>query len=368
MKILYGVVGEGMGHATRSKVILDELTRKHEVQVVASGRAYDFLKGKFPNVHQIWGYTIAYEDNAVNALKTAFQNLKGAVKGWPQNVKQYFELAESFKPDCVISDFESFAYLFARNWMLPVISIDNMQIINRCEHAREIIDGHERDFELAKGIVKVKMPGSLHYLVTTFFTPEIRKARTSLHPPILRKEILEAKREIGEHLLVYQTSTSNTELPNILKRSGLECRIYGQRRDIKEDVVDGNLRYRPFSEQGFIDDLRTSKAVIANGGFTLMGEAVYLHKPMLCIPVGKQFEQVLNARYLEKDGYGLYAQALTDEKLQAFLKLVPAAAAKLATYTQDGNKQIFQKLDEVLALVAKGEGKPPAALESEPLT
>jgi hypothetical protein len=25
MKILYGIVGEGMGHATRSKVILDEL-------------------------------------------------------------------------------------------------------------------------------------------------------------------------------------------------------------------------------------------------------------------------------------------------------------------------------------------------------
>ena len=34
MRILYGVVGEGMGHAMRSGVILDHLTKNHEVQVV----------------------------------------------------------------------------------------------------------------------------------------------------------------------------------------------------------------------------------------------------------------------------------------------------------------------------------------------
>ena len=39
MRILYGVVGEGMGHAMRSGVVLDHLTRNHQVQVVVSGRA-----------------------------------------------------------------------------------------------------------------------------------------------------------------------------------------------------------------------------------------------------------------------------------------------------------------------------------------
>jgi uncharacterized protein (TIGR00661 family) len=367
MRILYGVVGEGMGHATRSRVILDALTKKHEVQIVASGRAHDFLKGRFENVHQIWGFTLAYQDNAVHSLKTAIQNVKGTIKGWPQNIRQYFEIAETFKPDCVVSDFETFAYLFARNWMLPVVSIDNMQIINRCEHAPEITQGFEGDFELAKGIVKVKMPGSLHYLVTTFFYPDIRKPRTSLHPPILRPEILEARREKGEHLLVYQTSTSNTELPEILKRSGLECRVYGLRRDLKEEWVDGNLRYRPFSEQGFIDDLRSCRACIANGGFTLMGEAVYLHKPMLSLPVGGQFEQVLNSRYLEKVGYGMYARSLTGEVLEHFLRRVPLAEDRLASYSQDGNREILAKLDSVLAAVERGEGQAPSALESEPL-
>ena len=98
---------------------------------------------------------------------------------------------------------------------------------------------------------------------------------------------------------------------DFLKATGLPCRIYGLRRDLTEDLVDGNLRYRPFSEATFIDDLRTCRAVIAGGGFTLMSESVYLHKPMLSVPLAGQFEQVLNALYLQKLGYGTYAPELT---------------------------------------------------------
>ena len=44
MKILYGVVGEGMGHAMRSRVILEHLVaQNHDVEIMASGRAVDFL-------------------------------------------------------------------------------------------------------------------------------------------------------------------------------------------------------------------------------------------------------------------------------------------------------------------------------------
>jgi len=56
MKILYGVPGEGMGHATRSRVILDHLaTRRHQVKIVVSGRADGYLKKLFPDVEEIRG-------------------------------------------------------------------------------------------------------------------------------------------------------------------------------------------------------------------------------------------------------------------------------------------------------------------------
>src|SRR5450759_804701 len=205
MRILYGVVGEGMGHAMRSRVVLDALTAKHEVQVVVSGRAYDYLAKRasdFLSVKKIWGYTLAYEDNDV-------QNAKGALTGLPKNIRAYLEISEKFQPEVVISDFETWSYLFGLRHELPVISIDNMQIINRCAHAPELLAGHEGDFRLTNGVVKAKIPRAFHYHVTTFFYPPTRKPDTTLHPPILRPEILAARAEPGRHLLVYQTSTSN---------------------------------------------------------------------------------------------------------------------------------------------------------------
>jgi uncharacterized protein (TIGR00661 family) len=359
MRILYGVVGEGMGHAIRSRVVLDELVKSHEVQVVVSGRAHDYLAkraGEHLAVKKIWGFTIVTEDNEVRNFRTLLANLKGAIGGgWPKNIKAYFDIADTFHPDVVISDFETWSYLYAKNHRLPVVSVDNMQIINRCKHDKSVLRGHEMSFRIAKGIIKAKVPGAYHYLVTTFFHPPVRKKRTTLHPPILRPEILAARPEPGKHLLVYQTYTTNKELPEILKATGLECRIYGVKRDLKEDHRDGKLLYRPFSEQGFIDDLRTARGVVASGGFTLMGEAVYLRRPMLSEPVAKQFEQILNARYLENEGYGLYADEITTEKLGAFLERIPEFEKNLARYTQDGNKDLLAKLEDVLQRAARGD-------------
>jgi uncharacterized protein (TIGR00661 family) len=362
MRILYGVVGEGMGHAMRSRVVIDHLAEHHQVHAVVSGRAYDYLEARQSHhlkVSRIWGLTIVYEDNEVRNFRTAFQNLRGAVTGgWPKNVRAYFDLASEFQPDVVVSDFESWSYLYAKAHGVPVISLDNIQVVARCRHAPEILRGHEVAFQLAKGIVKAKLPGCLHYLVTSFFFPPARKRRTSLHPPVLRPEILAARSERGEHLLVYQTSESNEALPAILAASGRECRVYGFRRGIADEVVEGRLHYRPFSERGFIEDLRTARAVVANGGFTLLSEAVYLHKPVLSAPVKKQFEQVLNARYLEAEGYGLAVDDLDAERLGAFLERVTEFEERVAGWRQDGNRQILTALDDLVSRAAAGGGDP----------
>jgi len=353
MRILYGVVGEGMGHATRSGVLLDHLTRQHEVHVVVSGRARDYLEKRFENVHKIWGLTIRYEGNSVRKLGTLLENLKGAVTGLPANIKAYFDLVDEFRPDVVVSDFESFSYLYATNHLLPVISVDNMQIINRARHAPQLLAGHEREFDLTRRIVKSKLPGCFHYLIATFFYPELRKERTTLLPSILRPEILSARAEVGEHLLVYQTATTNVALLDALKASGIPCRVYGVRRSIPSDEVDGNLTYRPFSESAFIDDLRTCRAVVAGGGYTLMSEAVYLHKPLLSLPVEGQFEQTLNALYLQQLGYGHYAEALDRASLERFLANVPRCAQALAGSEQDGNRLMLEALDRQIALATE---------------
>ena len=349
MRILYGVVGEGMGHAIRSRVVIEHLIASgHDVVIMASSRACDFLKKHFEalNVNRIHGFHLIYEENRVRKGKTVWSNVQAGLAQLPKNIAAYFELIEGFAPQVVVSDFESWTYLFGLMHRLPVLSIDNMQIINRCTLPRTVIDGYEKEFQLTKAFIKSKLPFCSQYLITTFFEPEIRKSRTALVPPILRTEILQAEATTGQHLLVYQTSESYSELPNTLNQLGVECRIYGMRRNIKADEVEGNLRYRPFSEAGFVADLASSRGVIAGGGFTLMGEAVYLHKPMLCVPTGGQFEQILNARYLQHEGFGMAADELqSPEPIQAFFARLDEYASNLERYKQDGNRVVVDAID-----------------------
>lgn len=356
MKILYGVVGEGMGHAMRSRVVLTHLVEQgHDIEIMASGRATDFLGKHFEGVNRIHGLHMIYEENRVRRGKTLWSNVLTGAAGVPQNIGAYFELIKELRPEVVISDFESWTYLFAKAHRLPILSIDNMQIINRCSHAPEILAGHEADFQITKAFVKGKLPFCDHYLITTFFRPPIRKPKTSLYPPILRPEILAARASRGDHLLIYQTAEGNEGLAEMLAGTGIECRIYGMRRNITEEQVEGTLRYRPFSETAFVDDLASARAVIAGGGFTLMGEAVYLRKPMLAVPLGRQFEQLLNARYLEAEGFGVCAETLADPAvIRSFVDRLPAFEESLAGYHQDGNKLLFEGVDHLLDQAAAG--------------
>ncbi|HVW27681.1 MAG TPA: MJ1255/VC2487 family glycosyltransferase [Polyangiaceae bacterium] len=355
MKILYGVVGEGMGHAMRSRVVLEHLTAAgHEVETMASQRAVDYLRARFAEVHRIHGLHIIYEENRVRRGKTLLSNVAQGAQAIPRQIRAYFDLVQDFRPQIVISDFESWTYLYGKTHGVPVISLDNIQMINRCFHDRAIIDNDRTGFELARAFVKSKLPLADQYLITSFYYPPIRKPRTSLYPPILRPEILSAVPRRGDHLLVYQTAEGNDALIAALAASRLECRIYGMRRAIKEDEVEGNLRFRPFSEAGFIEDLATARGVVAGGGFTLMSECVYLHKPMLSMPVGGQFEQTLNALYLEREGYGKHARTLDAATLSAFLDAIPGCEERLAAYSQDGNRRLLAALDGMLDRRAAG--------------
>jgi len=350
MKILYGVVGEGMGHAMRSRVVLEHLIAAgHTVEVMASGRASEFLGKRFADVNRIHGLHMILEENRVRRGKTLWSNVLNGALGLPGNIAAYFELISTFEPEVVISDFESWTYLYGQNHRLPILSIDNMQVIHRCEIPDDVIGDDSFNFQLTKAFIKTKLPFCDAYYVTSFFRPPVRKPDTYLFPPILRPEILAARPAPGDHLLVYQ-SGPNAALAGALSECGLECRIYGMRPGLADEERDGNLRFRPFSEPGFIQDLATCRGVIAPGGFTLTGEAVYLRKPMLSVPLAGQFEQLLNARYLAREGYGSCADGFDDPAVvPAFLERIPDHARALAGYHQDGNREILAAVDAFLA-------------------
>ncbi len=361
MRILYGVVGEGMGHATRSRVVLEHLLGAgHEIKVVVSGRAHKFLvdrlrDNKNVSVEEIHGLSLRYFGNRLDRSESLFENLRDAPKGILKNVDVYRKVVENgFQPEVVISDFESWAALYALNHFLPVISIDNMQVINRCKHPKVVTGDTGFDFRIGKLAVKIKLPGAYHYLVTTFFVPKVRKKRTTLVPPILRPEIIAAQREPRDHVLVYQTAAANQELVPMLKTLPYRFRVYGLGREGQE----GNVTLCAFSEMGFVDDLRTARAVIAGGGFSLMSEAVSLRVPMLSVPIERQYEQELNARWLSHLGYGAWTKSVDRDAASAFLQRTDDFAHALESYERRDNQMLFGCVDELLARRARDEDAP----------
>src|SRR5215813_13386484 len=103
MKILYGVVGEGMGHAMRSRVIVAHLVAQgHEVEIMTSGRAVEFLGKHFEGVNRIHGLHMIYEENRVRRGKTLWSNVLSGAAALPQQIAAYFDLISAFRPEVVI--------------------------------------------------------------------------------------------------------------------------------------------------------------------------------------------------------------------------------------------------------------------------
>ncbi len=361
MRILYGVVGEGMGHATRSAVVLSHLlARGHELRVVVSGRAHGFLTERCRHedsltLDEIHGLTLRYFGNRLDRAGSLFWNLRKMPKAVRKNIKVYRKVAEDkFRPELVISDFESFAALYGLNHRLPVVSIDNMQILNRCRHEKGLKKRLSFDFRLARLAVKTKVPKAYHYLVSTFFYPPVRRKFTTLVPPILRDEIVGAKREPGEHVVVYQRAVNQDALVKILKTLPYTFEVYGA----DKNETDSNVTLHAFSGTDFLEDLKTARAVVAGGGFSLMSEAVSLRIPMLAVPIENQYEQELNARYLEKLGYGRWSRKLTSDAIDGFLKDTDACAEALRRYEREDNAKLFACLDEIVEKVAAAEKRP----------
>jgi uncharacterized protein (TIGR00661 family) len=112
---------------------------------------------------------------------------------------------------------------------------------------------------------------------------------------------------------------------------------------------EGNITYKKPSLDGFFADLTSARAIVANSGFSLVTEALHLGKPYLAVPVSHQFEQIFNAYWLEKSGYGAYWEDLNKERVESFLYNLPHYQEALAQYPRRGNGALLSKLDALIA-------------------
>ena len=340
-RILYGVNGEGSGHSTRSKeVIAHLLERGHQVHVVSFDRGLQNLSRDF-EVTEIYGLRFAYLNNRVQYRGTIAKNLATAPQA-RKSVSRLMQLVEDWKIELVVTDFEPLSCFVGHKKNLPVLSINNQHLLTNAtvEYPR----AYRKDAAAAKLVTRCMTPRANAYIVISIFDAPVTKKNTYIFPPILRREVIEARPSVGEDMLVYVTSPSG-ELAGLLRNIRGRFVCYGFQRDGQ----DGNLTFKKPSLDGFLADLVKCRAVIANAGFSLVSEALHLAKPYLAIPVQHQFEQALNAYYVDKMHYGAYWDEVNKERIESFLYNADDYRTTLASYPRPGNVALFTKLDELIA-------------------
>src|SRR5579871_2623256 len=341
--ILYGVNGEGAGHSTRAKEVLTHLAAQgHDLHVASFDRGLQNLQDRF-ELTEIYGFRFAYVNNRVRYKRTIAKNAL-TIPQARKSLARLGDLIDEKKIDLVITDFEPLTCQIGHHRRLPVISIDNQHCLTNV--AVTYPKEYRRDAAAAKLVTKLMTPRANAYLVISFFTAPVRKRNTFLFPPLLRREILDATPTEGEHVLVYVTSPA----PALAKLLGsVRCKFvaYGFGREGRNE--EGNILYKKPSLDGFFADLVSARAVVANSGFSLVTEALHLGKPYLAVPVTHQFEQIFNAYWLQKSGYGAYWEELNKERVESFLYNLPHYRDALATYPRQGNRALLDRLDSLIA-------------------
>jgi uncharacterized protein (TIGR00661 family) len=341
-KVFYALASEGMGHATRGAPLIEALrAHGYDVEVFCGGRVADYLRKKTGPVNEHFFIPLIYKNNVLDYPASIWSNLKR----FPQLLGECWRMfwrMRTEKPVAVLSDFE-----FMSAWMgwwsgTPVIACDNMHLITHGAMPAPRDDEERVEKRHVKIAVVANQPVVDKVLITCFYQPGLLPGvdaeKVRFVPCATRPEVLARKHKTRTDgpILVYQTSSTNEDLPGTLKaaaeRAGLRFVVYGMGRTGVEPTTAGSVEYRAFSESGFLDDMAAAPFVIVNGGHSTMVEAIALGKPVLSEPIQKQFEQQANAIGLEQMGIGQGVRKMSTEAIVAFAARAPELQKRVAQF------------------------------------
>jgi uncharacterized protein (TIGR00661 family) len=306
-KVLVGLSGDGIGHSSRCRAIIAHLKDEgHEVKIVTSGKGYEYLHDYY-SIIKILGLRIVSDSGKVDAWKTLTEAFDRLSKHGLKTFRALLTEVENFQPDIIISDFEPFVVVIGARKRIPVLSVDNQHVIPLC--LLKYPKAWLKEYIVAWIVCNTICSYSEHYFLSCFFQPKLlrgfRKKATQVGP-ILRKEILEQVPSVEDRVLVYIRTPERAAALLPLMEQMDDCQFYAYGF---ENAHSGSqhILLRGHGEEVFLNDLATAKAVITNGGHSLISEALYLGKPIFSIPTKGDFEQMLNAYYVQRLGYGCTA-------------------------------------------------------------
>jgi uncharacterized protein (TIGR00661 family) len=213
--------------------------------------------------------------------------------------------------------------------------------------------------------VRLFYSGQVETVVSSFFAPPLLKGIN--HPVtqigvLLRPEILAAPRACDGHLLVYLRKFASPALFSALRGLGRPVRIYG----LGERPSEGLIRFHAIDQRRFLEDLASCEALISTAGNQVVGEALFLGKPVLAMPESNNHEQYINAHFLRQSGAGDWVEleSVTVDDLRRFLERLDEFRSHIDVEWLNGNPAALAAIKRHLPRTADDAipEPPPSAL------
>jgi len=358
-KVLYGIQGEGRGHASRSLHIIHQLMKKgYDVHIFSGGDALTLLDGKripinkIPILHFYNG-----KKDHLSLLKTAYRNFfqfLDLILCIGRRYNAVLEKVVQLKPDFIITDFEPYLSKIAKKQGIPNLAINHQQIFLESKLPR--LKGIRKFIKLLifKIIIKI-LAGKPDRVITSSFYHFAPKQNSNARfvGPFISELIYRHKVVTGNHITVYLKDAAYLTylLPIISDFKSTHFQIFSHWETKTKPELETHIKLFSIDQKKFIASLASSKALITTAGNQVIGEAAFMGKPILAFPKLGDVEQEINGKALTFSGFGesVPITNLTINRLRRFMDKIPV-------YQQNIKKRIvtpenYDATAETLAMI-----------------
>ncbi|HJL06095.1 MAG TPA: glycosyltransferase family protein [Polyangiaceae bacterium LLY-WYZ-15_(1-7)] len=369
--IFFGVQGEGRGHAARALALVEALRPHHRLVLYANGQAFEMLEPLYvgSDVELYRLPDVAFRYGPGRRLSYVRTGLGNAHYLWRlrQLVRMVELHMEREQPDLVLTDFEPVTARAARAAGVPFLSVDHQHFL--LTHDLSDLPAHLRRYAAFMApFVHAWYQGQTETVVSSFFSAPIKPRWRRCVPigVLLRREVREASVEDRDHLVAYVRRSAPRSVLEALAASRREVRVYG----LGERPSVGRLRFRAIDPHRFVEDLATCEALVTTAGNQLVGESLYLGKPVLAMPEMGNYEQQINATFLRRSGAGAAhdMERLGGLDVERFLDRGPRYREHIERRRLDGLPRALERIEAHLQTPSRVlPFAPPAAPAPAPL-
>ncbi len=295
-KVLFGVLNWGLGHATRSSVLIQSLIdSKVEVEIASDGLALAYLKKEFPNLvfHDLKGYNIQYSTKKnLMSLKLLCQipKLKSAILAEEQSIQK---ITAKGAYDLILSDNR---YGFHSKKVKSILITHQLQLITPpfFSWVNNTLAGFQNKFD-------------------SILIPDFRNSSSTLSGKLSISNLLRKPFHFIGPVSPFESVEANSPDKGIdylivlsgpePQRTLLEKKLIALVENREEKVVLIRGTEQPFKMETPIETYNLvqrieldklfskSKVVICRSGYSTIMDLFYLNLPAILIPTPGQTEQ-----------------------------------------------------------------------------